>query len=122
MSVIEVLWAIVWFGLALKGSYQAGEGKISTSPCRESIRFCSLSKTPVYVGGSSVLAQVWAVGLDDVDARLIGVCPLSSKQPSPGTPHGTEEKNDGKRSVPLGYNPGRSFVESVLEVRWDVDE
>ncbi|KAG1811146.1 uncharacterized protein BJ212DRAFT_1375166 [Suillus subaureus] len=84
--------------------------------------FTAYRKPPVYVGGSSVLVQVWAVGLDDVDARLVGVHPLPSKQPSPGTPQRADEKSDGKRHVPLGYIPGRSFVGRVLEVGWDVDE
>jgi len=113
------LFGLGWLS---KDHTKQGKGKSRQVPAESPLGFTAYRKPPVYVGGSSVLVQIWAVGLDDVDARLMGVHPLSSKQPSPGTPHRTEEKSDRKRSVPLGYIPGRSFVGRVLEVGWDVDE
>lgn len=107
------------FGWFSKGNTKQGKGPV---PAESPLGFTVYRKPPVYVSGSSVLVQVWAVGLDDVDARLVGVHPPPSKQPSPGTPHRAEEKSDGKRPVPLGYIPGRSFVGRILEVGWDVDE
>ncbi|KAG2114776.1 uncharacterized protein F5147DRAFT_743896 [Suillus discolor] len=112
------------FGLGWFSKDHIKQGKVKSRqvPAESPLGFTVYRKPPVYVGGSSVLVQVWAVGLDDVDARLVGVHPPLSKQPSPGTPHKTEEKNDGKRPVPLGYIPGRSFVGRILEVGWDVDK
>lgn len=113
------LFGLGWLS---KGNSKQGKGKSRQVPAESPLGFTAYRKPPVYVGGSSVLVQVWAVGLDDVDARLVGVHPPPSKQPPPGAPHRAEEKNDGKRPVPLGYIPGRSFVGRVLEVGWDVDE
>ncbi|KAG1790718.1 uncharacterized protein HD556DRAFT_1241880 [Suillus plorans] len=111
------------FGLGWFSKDHIKQGKVKSRqvPAESPLGFTVYRKPPVYVGGSSVLVQVWAVGLDDVDARLVGMHPPPSKQPSPGTPHRTEEKSDGKRPVPLGYIPGRSFVGRILEVGWDVD-
>lgn len=103
------------FGWFSKGNIKQGKGPV---PAESPLGFTVYRKPPVYVSGSSVLVQVWAVGLDDVDARLVGVHP----PPSPGTPDRAEEKNDGKRPVSLGYIPGRSFVGRILEVGWDIDE
>ncbi|KAG1753202.1 hypothetical protein EDB19DRAFT_1627218 [Suillus lakei] len=112
------------FGLGWlsKDNAKQGKGKSRQVPAESPLGFTAYRKPPVYVGGSSVLVQVWAVGLDDVDARLVGVHPPPSKQPSAGTPHRAEEKSAGKRHVPLGYIPGRSFIGRILEVGWDVDE
>ncbi|KAG2053441.1 hypothetical protein BDR06DRAFT_1008598 [Suillus hirtellus] len=108
-----------WFS---KDHIKQGKVKYRQVPAESPLGFTVYRKPPVYVGGSSVLVQVWAVGLDDVDARLVGVHPPPLKQPSPGTTHRIEEKSDGKRPVPLGYIPGRSFVGRILEVGWDVDK
>ncbi|KAG1863760.1 hypothetical protein F4604DRAFT_1586872 [Suillus subluteus] len=113
------LFGLGWLS---KGNSKQGKGKSRQVPAESPLGFTAYRKPPVYVGGSSVLVQVWAVGLDDVDARLVGVHPPSSKQLSTGTPQRAEEKSGGKRPVPLGYIPGRSFVGRVLEVGWDVDE
>ncbi|KAG2127722.1 uncharacterized protein EDB93DRAFT_1096330 [Suillus bovinus] len=107
-----------WFS---KDDNKQGKGKSRQVPADSPLGFTVYRKPPVYVGGSSVLVQIWAVGLDDVDARLVGVHPPPWTQPSPGTPHRAEEKSEGKRPVPLGYIPGRSFVGRILEVGWDVD-
>ncbi|KAG1828845.1 hypothetical protein EV424DRAFT_1471021 [Suillus variegatus] len=112
-------FGLSWFS---KDHVKQGKAKSRQVPAESPLGFTVYRKPPVYVGGSSVLVQVWAVGLDDVDARLVGVHPPPSRQPSPGTPHRTEEKSDGKRPVPLGYIPGRSFVGRILEVGWDVDK
>ncbi|KAG1780444.1 hypothetical protein EV702DRAFT_1178132 [Suillus placidus] len=113
------LFGLGWFS---RGNAKQEKGKSRQVPAESPLGFTAYRKPPVYVGGSSVLVQVWAVGLDDVDARLVGVHPPPSKQPLPGTPHRAEEKSAGKRPVPLGYIPGRSFVGRILEVGWDVDE
>ncbi|KAG0692691.1 hypothetical protein DFH29DRAFT_985687 [Suillus ampliporus] len=113
------LFGLGWFS---KDNNKQGKGKSRQVAAESPLGFTAYRKPPVYVGGSSVLVQVWAIGLDDVDARLVGVHPPSSKQPSPGTPCRVEEKSAGKRHVPLGYIPGRSFIGRVLEVGWEVDE
>ncbi|KAG2345075.1 hypothetical protein BDR05DRAFT_147143 [Suillus weaverae] len=113
------LFGLGWFS---KGNAKQGKGKSRQVPAESPLDFTAYRKPPVYVGGSSVLVQVWAVGLDDVDARLVGVHPPPSKQPLPGIAHRAEERSAGKRPVPLGYIPGRSFVGRILEVGWDVDE
>jgi NADPH:quinone reductase-like Zn-dependent oxidoreductase len=110
------------FGWFSKNNAKQGKSKSRQVPADSPLGFTAYRKPPVYVGGSSVLVQVWAVGLDGVDARLVGVHPPPSKQPSPETPQRAEEKSAGKRPVPLGYIPGRSFVGRILEVGWDVDE
>lgn len=110
------------FGWFSKDNAKQGKGKSRQVPADSPLSFTAYRKPPVYVGGSSVLVQVWAVGLDGVDARLVGVHPPPPKQPLPGAPRGSEERSAGKRPVPLGYIPGRSFVGRVLEVGWDVDE
>jgi len=103
-----------------------GKGKTRQEDVETPLGFTAYRKPPVYVGGNSVLVQVWAVGLDGVDAQLVGLHPPSSKEPPPGTSSGFEEGRstvkDKKRPVPVGYIPGRSFVGRVLEVGWEVDE
>ncbi|KAG1739870.1 uncharacterized protein EDB91DRAFT_1053735 [Suillus paluster] len=113
------LFGLGWFS---KDNDKQGKRKSRQVAAESPLGFTAYRKPPVYVGGSSVLVQVWAVGLDDVDARLVGVHPPSSKQPSPGAPYRVEEKGAGKRHVPLGYIPGRSFIGRILEVGWEVDE
>ena len=103
-----------------------GKGKSRQGVAESPLGFTAYRKPPVYVGGSSVLVQVWAVGLDSVDAQLVGVDLSSSKQPPLGTTHGLDEERspakNKKRHAPVGYIPGRSFVGRVLEVGWEVDE
>lgn len=86
--------------------------------------FTAYRKPPVYVGGGSVLVQVWGVGLDGTDARLTGIRPPRVSPSLAGAPYGmkmpkTGEKDKG-RCPPVGYIPGRSFVGRVLEVGWEV--
>lgn len=56
---------------------------------------------PSKVPSSQVLLQVWAVGLDALDALLV------------------EER--AARSDGFGYTPGRSFVGRAVECGWDVN-
>ena len=86
--------------------------------------FTAYRKPPVYVGGASVLVQVWGVGLDGTDGRLTGIHPPRASSSLAGAPYGTKmpktsEKDKG-RCPPVGYIPGRSFVGRVLEVGWEV--
>lgn len=86
--------------------------------------FTAYRTPPVYVGGGSVLVQVWGVGLDSTDARLTGIHPPRVSSSLAGAPYGTKmprtsEKDKG-RCPPVGHIPGRSFVGRVLEVGWEV--
>lgn len=86
--------------------------------------FTAYRTPPVYVGGGSILVQVWGVGLDGTDARLTGIHPPRANSSLAGAPYGTKmaktsEKDKG-RCPPVGYIPGRSFVGRVLEVGWEV--
>ncbi|KAG8218300.1 hypothetical protein J3R82DRAFT_3914 [Butyriboletus roseoflavus] len=86
--------------------------------------FTAYRKPPVYVGGGSVLVQVWGVGLDVTDAHLVGIHPLRASSSLAGAPYGTKmpktSQKDKGRCPPVGYIPGRSFVGRVLEVGWEV--
>ncbi|KII96059.1 hypothetical protein PLICRDRAFT_170639 [Plicaturopsis crispa FD-325 SS-3] len=77
----------------------------------DTLGFTSHRPPPNHVPSGSVLVQVWAVGLDGVDGRLV-----SEK--------GGERfaKGDGKVKTEVGYIPGRSFVGRVLESGWEVRE
>jgi hypothetical protein len=57
---------------------------------------------PGYVCAGSVLVQVWAVGVDGVDEKLVS--------------------GKGKEKVEVGFIPGRSFIGRVLECGWEVKE
>ncbi|EGO01527.1 hypothetical protein SERLA73DRAFT_176842, partial [Serpula lacrymans var. lacrymans S7.3] len=96
--------------------------------------FTSYRAPPVYVGAGSVLVQVWAVGLDGVDGRLVGV-QMDSGGVNAFSSRDSEDwidKADGSKTrdkdkekikpAPVGYIPGRSFVGRVLEVGWEVRE
>jgi len=118
------MFGLGWFSRDNDKDNSTGKGKSRQVVAESPLGFTAYRKPPIYVGGSSVLVQVWAVGLDGVDARLVGVHP--SKQSSPGIPYGVQEEKsvgkDKKCHVPLGYIPGRSFIGRVLEVGWEVDE
>ncbi|KAH7930071.1 hypothetical protein BV22DRAFT_1001459 [Leucogyrophana mollusca] len=117
------LFGLGWF--SKEKSREAGKDK---EPMDTPLGFTAYRTPPVYVGGSSVLVQVWAVGLDGVDARLVGVHAPSIFAPS-SMPYfsdlektaGREDK-DKRKTAPVGYIPGRSFVGRALEVGWDVPE
>ncbi|KAK7051312.1 hypothetical protein VNI00_004812 [Paramarasmius palmivorus] len=85
-----------------------GKGK-SESP----LSFTSYRKPPSHVPEGSVLVQVWAVGVDGVDARLCGVTPTSASGPrSPsGSVRGSEDSADGNQARPSGQGR-RSTSES----------
>ena len=90
--------------------------------------FTSYRKPPGYVPSGSVLVQVWAVGVDGVDGRLVGVNPQAQPPPQ----HHTLTKSSSQKEAQhhkmlqkathradIGYIPGRSFVGRVLECGWD---
>ncbi|KAI6046480.1 hypothetical protein EDC04DRAFT_2557809, partial [Pisolithus marmoratus] len=102
-------------------------GKAIQEESESSLGFTSHRAPPGYVGGNAVLVQVWAVGLDGTDARLVGVpSPCISVRGPPGMPYGTKmakaSEKERLRTPPVGYIPGRSFVGRVLEVGWEVRE
>ena len=105
--------------------------------------FTSYRKPPGFVPGSSLLVQVWSVGLDGVDARLIGAGePTPPSSPSaPTTPKlsrtwslrsdhrrkGSEDSTGSSeqtknREPEVGFVPGRSFVGRVMECGFEVKE
>lgn len=82
--------------------------------------FTSYRKPPDYVSSSSVLVQVWAVGVDGIDARLVGLR-LGSGQ------RGDRSRNTNLKSRSTSsrwkfVRAGRSFVGRVLECGWEVGE
>lgn len=99
--------------------------------------FTSYRKPPESLPGESVLVQVWAVAVDAIDARLVGVAdqfPIpSARSESPPRRAGlfrtssSRSRTMSERDVELpqmevGYVPGRSFVGRVLDCGWDVKE
>lgn len=104
--------------------------------------FTSYRKPPDYVPSSCVLVQVWAVGVDGVDARLVGLrvggrsSNDSFRQANTMNGHikrgGSLRWNlvrsaaasaDQELQQPLvGYIPGRSFAGRVLECGWGVED
>jgi hypothetical protein len=79
--------------------------------------FTSYRAPPSYVPAGSVLVQVWAVGIDGVDEKLLGGKVGGQNESRNG---GGQEKGKGRLEV--GYVPGRSFVGRVLECGWEVKE
>ncbi|KAK7061299.1 hypothetical protein R3P38DRAFT_2757796 [Favolaschia claudopus] len=97
-------------------------------------------RTPPSVPKAGVLVQVWAVGLDAVDIRLLGGHTASraeftrSRTQSFGRFMGRtisrratdigsisdKDKESGQPAPQVGFIPGRSFVGRVLECGWDV--
>ncbi|KAJ6516392.1 hypothetical protein C8R45DRAFT_889993 [Mycena sanguinolenta] len=103
-------------------------------------------RTPPTVPKASVLVQVWAVGLDAVDLRLLGVHSPARREfrhtrtQSFGRFVGRtmtrrtasdvgsicekdkdkDSKEVGHPPPPVGFIPGRSFVGRVLECGWEV--
>lgn len=90
--------------------------------------FAAYRSPPSYVGGNSVLVQVWAVGLDGTDARLVGLDPSPSSSSLGTSPYSSDGekfntlKDDRIKTPSPGYTPGRSFVGRVLETGWEVRE
>ncbi|EIW82444.1 hypothetical protein CONPUDRAFT_123377 [Coniophora puteana RWD-64-598 SS2] len=90
--------------------------------------FTAYRSPPSYVGGNSVLVQVWAVGLDGTDARLVGLDPSPSSSSLATSPYSSDGekfntlKDDRIKTPSPGYTPGRSFVGRVLETGWEVRE
>jgi hypothetical protein len=112
------------FGMAWFSKDKPAKGKNYQVDTDSPLGFTAYRKPPVYVGGGSVLVQVWGVGLDGTDARLTGIYPPRANSSLAGAPYGakipkTTEKDKG-RCPPVGYIPGRSFVGRVLEVGWEV--
>ncbi|KAL1747753.1 hypothetical protein HDZ31DRAFT_31134 [Schizophyllum fasciatum] len=77
--------------------------------------FTSHRPSPTYVPPNSVLVQVWAVGVDTLDGRLVGVDVDSRCRRTTG-----KERASSERQAEVGYIPGRSFVGRVLQCGWEV--
>ncbi|KIJ19829.1 hypothetical protein PAXINDRAFT_96152 [Paxillus involutus ATCC 200175] len=122
-------FGVGWFSKDKEKSLGKGKGTGKTAQDKTDtpLGFTAYRAPPVYVGGGSVLVQVWGVGLEGTDARLVGIHPARPEGPSlPDAPYGTKasrnsEKEKG-RHPPVGYIPGRSFVGRVLEVGYEVGE
>jgi hypothetical protein len=122
-------FGVGWFSKDKEKSLGKGKGTGKTAQDKTDtpLGFTAYRAPPVYVGGGSVLVQVWGVGLEGTDARLVGIHPARPEGPSlPDAPYGTKasrnsEKEKG-RHPPVGYIPGRSFVGRVLEVGCEVGE
>ncbi|KAG6336330.1 hypothetical protein ID866_2755 [Astraeus odoratus] len=122
------IFGVGWFtGKDQRGKSGKEKGKTELEEAASSLGFTAYRTPPAYVGGNSLLVQVWAVGLDGTDARLVGVAPSVPGGPNPANvPYGIKAAKNGKRqkgrTPPVGYIPGRSFVGRVLEVGWEVRE
>lgn len=118
------IFGVGWFTTKDKKDKNAKEkGKATSEEGENPLGFTSYRAPPMYVGGNTVLVQVWAVGLDGTDAKLVGVVP--QRDPS-SAPYGSDVAKDGEkvksRTPSVGYIPGRSFVGRVLEAGWEVRE
>lgn len=140
MKLLLILYSVeVVQGLGL----QAGKGLLSGLGRRRTVStkstddaglaFTSYRKPPDFIPGSGVLVQVWAVGVDGVDATLVGAGANSkSKTPTkPGlfrsmsqrsktTTSAKQTTSDAGKEPEVGFVPGRSFVGRVLECGWEV--
>ncbi|KAG9317113.1 hypothetical protein JVU11DRAFT_1304 [Chiua virens] len=116
------VFGVAWFSKDKPSN--TANGKNSHIESDSPLGFTAYRTPPVYVGGGSVLVQVWGVGLDGTDARLTGIHPLRATPSLPGAPYGSKSpktnEKDKVRSPPVGYIPGRSFVGRVVEVGWEV--
>ncbi|KAF9246850.1 hypothetical protein BU15DRAFT_84461 [Melanogaster broomeanus] len=118
-------FGVSWFSKNKERSSAKGKGNTSEDNADIPLGFTAYRTPPAYVGSGSVLVQVWGVGLDGTDARLVGShSPRRASSLPPGAPYGTKvpkgsEKDKG-RHAPVGHIPGRSFVGRVLEVGWEV--
>ncbi|KIL00478.1 hypothetical protein PAXRUDRAFT_129831 [Paxillus rubicundulus Ve08.2h10] len=122
-------FGVGWFSKDKEKSLSKGKGKGKTPQDKADtpLGFTAYRAPPVYVGGGSILVQVWGVGLEGTDARLVGIHPTRPEGPSlPDAPYGTKalrpSEKEKVRHAPVGYIPGRSFVGRVLEVGWEVGE
>ncbi|KAJ7179595.1 hypothetical protein C8R46DRAFT_1325263 [Mycena filopes] len=85
-------------------------------------------RSPPSVPKAGVLVQVWAVGLDVVDLRLLGSFgrfvgrTISRRTASDvGSISDKSDKDSPSHAAPqVGFIPGRSFVGRVLECGWEV--
>ncbi|KAG8958084.1 hypothetical protein FRC03_009473 [Tulasnella sp. 419] len=68
----------------------------------QALSFTSMTSPPSKLQGSQVMVQVWAVGLDAIDRRIV------------------ESKVNGEGGG-YGFVPGRSFVGKAVEVGWEVN-
>lgn len=116
------VFGVAWF--SKDKSSTPAKGKNHQVDTDSPLGFTAYRTPPVYVGGGSVLVQVWGVGLDATDARLTGIHPPRASSSLAGAPYGTKmpraNEKDKARCPPVGYIPGRSFVGRVLEVGWEV--
>ncbi|KAF8450918.1 hypothetical protein L210DRAFT_2420029 [Boletus edulis BED1] len=116
------VFGVAWF--SKDKSSTTAKGKNHQANTDSPLGFTAHRTPPVYVGGGSILVQVWGVGLDGTDARLTGIHPPRASSSLAGAPYGTKmsktSEKDKVRCPPVGYIPGRSFVGRVLEVGWEV--
>ncbi|KAF8121325.1 hypothetical protein EV363DRAFT_1186588 [Boletus edulis] len=116
------VFGVAWF--SKDKSSTTAKGKNHQANTDSPLGFTAHRTPPVYVGGGSILVQVWGVGLDGTDARLTGIHPPRASSLLAGAPYGTKmsktSEKDKVRCPPVGHIPGRSFVGRVLEVGWEV--
>ncbi|KDQ29291.1 hypothetical protein PLEOSDRAFT_176054 [Pleurotus ostreatus PC15] len=104
------------------------------------LEFTSYRPPPNYVPARSILVQVWAVAMDEVDLRLLGLGiydgarayePISNlngraRQDTATNGHGNGHTPPpvplDRKAAEVGYIPGRSFVGRVLECGWEIPE
>ncbi|KAF9488100.1 hypothetical protein BDN71DRAFT_1457754 [Pleurotus eryngii] len=104
------------------------------------LEFTSYRPPPNYVPARSILVQVWAVAIDEVDLRLLGVGvydgarayePIGNLNGRARQDTATNGYGNGytllpvpldRKTAEVGYIPGRSFVGRVLECGWEIPE
>ncbi|KAF4574933.1 hypothetical protein EYR36_006285 [Pleurotus pulmonarius] len=104
------------------------------------LEFTSYRPPPNYVPARSILVQVWAVAMDEVDLRLLGLGiydggrtyePISNangRARQDTANNGYANANTllpvplDRKAAEVGYIPGRSFVGRVLECGWEIPE
>ncbi|KXN84228.1 hypothetical protein AN958_12881 [Leucoagaricus sp. SymC.cos] len=94
-----------------------GGGGVGGEPEKSILGFTSHRKPPEYVPSGSVLVQVWAVGVDGVDGRLIGVSTEqdSSASQVTGVREEVEEQGDVGKPKPKGIGTGLGRSLSLRE-------
>ncbi|KAK0191390.1 hypothetical protein F5146DRAFT_930498 [Armillaria mellea] len=91
-----------------------GRGKQRSTDA--ALGFTSYRAPPTYVPSGGVLVQVWSVGIDAIDARLVG------SEDGIKASKSSSMSRRSESSVGVGFVPGRSFVGRVLESGWEVKE
>ncbi|KAF8626475.1 hypothetical protein AX15_004858 [Amanita polypyramis BW_CC] len=123
------------------GAATMGNGK--GLGAHQPLGFTSYREPPGHMPSSSVLVQVWAVGVDGIDARLVGLrlgsnvktATYPSRSASGINGHSRKGSlrwklvrnaavsvDQDQQQPQVGYIPGRSFVGRVLECGWEVGD